>query len=134
MPDWKKNIRTFKPARIVEPVEYHPFGFTLNEPNHEKHFKINKEFVMAKKRDPRSEAAQKEAVRLLKRNTVNECAAYPYFVEEPGSTEVQILRGDTEEVIAIFDLRDCYRKREPLKGITKKFRKAIQPKRKKGKK
>lgn len=32
--------------------------------------------------------------------------------------------------MAIFDLKDCYRKRQPLKGITKKIRRVLQPQRK----
>jgi len=38
-----------------------------------------------------------------------------------------------EKVIAIADLRDLYRKREPLRGITKAVRGAVHP-RKRGKK
>lgn len=36
-----------------------------------------------------------------------------------------------DHVIAVFDIRDCVRKRAPLKGITKAIRKAIAPKGKK---
>lgn len=79
-----------------------------------------------KKYDPRSEAAQREACRLLKSGD-----AHRYFsLGETFTVHVAELNKDP---IAIFDLRDCYRKRQPLKGIKKAFNKAIAPKRKKAK-
>lgn len=40
-----------------------------------------------------------------------------------GGEDYEIYAEKDGEVIAIFDLRDCYRKRRPLKGIGKKLAK-----------
>jgi hypothetical protein len=84
--------------------------------------------MKAKKHDPKSEAAQREALR------------EPYhWVWQLDATEGVVRAYDRtfdskgrerDIVLAIFDLRDCYRKRAPLKGVTKALRKAIAPKRK----
>ncbi len=75
------------------------------------------------KRNPRSEVAQREAFK--NRKNVSLC-----IVHTEKTIEVHASSGTI--TYAIFDIRDCFRKRQPLTGITKKIRKAIQPK--KGKK
>ncbi|HXF28950.1 MAG TPA: hypothetical protein VN457_03805, partial [Chlamydiales bacterium] len=75
---------------------------------------------LKKKHDPRSEAAQRAAIKAYDAGI-----GWIGFSGTGPAPIVYILRGETE-VLAIFDLRDCYRKRQPLKGITKKLRKAIQ--------
>lgn len=77
----------------------------------------------AKKRNPRSEAAQREALKKLYYSSVR-------IAWLEGGEDYEIYIKEDEEVVAIFDLRDCYRKRKPLTGITKKLRSAIQPRRK----
>jgi len=47
------------------------------------------------------------------------------------TTKVVVAYEQTGRITAIFDLRDCYKKRAPLKGITKAVRRAVQPRRKK---
>ena len=42
-----------------------------------------------------------------------------------------IVRDNLDRTIAIFDLRQCYLQRAPLKGIKKALTKAIRPQRKK---
>lgn len=89
------------------------------------------------KHDLRSEAAQREAIRLAKESKVYFKDEKVYFKDESDgmhynhSPFVYALRTWSDELIAIFDLRDCYRKRAPLKGITKAVRKAVQPRKKK---
>lgn len=80
-----------------------------------------------KKRDPRSEAAMREAIR---RHIDKGDVIWDVCWSED-STFVTASTPNDREYIAIFDLRDCFRKRAPLKGIAKKMRKAIQPRRKK---
>lgn len=81
-----------------------------------------------KKHDPRSEAAQREVFK--------DREFFIWHTYHTKSTiEIHALGtlalGNPGQAVAIFDLRDCYRKRQPLKGITKAVRKAIQPNRKK---
>ncbi len=82
---------------------------------------------MTKKRkhDPRSEAAMREAIKLW----LKQDAELTVRHKQIGTCELEIEKNN--ETLAIFDLRDCYRKRQPLKGITKAVRKAVQPRRKK---
>lgn len=86
--------------------------------------------IRIKKHDPRSEAAQREVCKMIlqgddiywdRRDTL----LYAYH------SHTANLFG--KPPTAIFDLRDCFRKRLPLKGIKKAFNKAIAPKRQKGK-
>lgn len=79
-----------------------------------------------KKHDPRSEAAQREAIKQRKNLSFEPCS-YPDRIE----VQAIMFMNGAYETVAIFDLRDCYRKRSPLKGIKKAFNKAIAPKRKK---
>lgn len=73
-----------------------------------------------KKHNPRSEAAQREALR--------DPTRWQWQLDRVGGiVEVWDLSGLNDELIAVFNLRDCYRKRKPLKGIMKATRKAIQP-------
>ena len=92
-----------------------------------------KKQTKAKKRNPRSEAAQREAIRLW-----NKCCVI--LIPIPCTTQIKAeisslgsasTNRPYREIVAIFDLRDCYRKRAPIKCITKAVRKAIQPRRKK---
>lgn len=72
-----------------------------------------------KKRDPlRTEAAIRKAVTKFKRG---ECI----LGKLPGY-EVEFWDQLGSDPIAIADLRDLYRKRKPLKGVTKKLRKAVR--------
>jgi hypothetical protein len=82
---------------------------------------------LKRKRNPRSEAAMREAVRLLLKDE-----AKCWIKHGNGApTEVEISSGrEGAELLAIFDLRDCYRKRAPLTGVTKKLKAAIRSKRK----
>lgn len=81
----------------------------------------------SKKHNPRSEAAQRFAVKSFMAGDAfmeeNRAKLYP-------SVNIHVV-GGSNELLATFDLRDCYRKRAPLKGIKKAMTKAIQPKRKK---
>jgi hypothetical protein len=82
----------------------------------------------AKKVDPlRTEKAMREACSWLR--TGSACTHRAKF-----GTEITVRKmvngAPSAAPIAIFDLRDCYRLRAPLKGVTKAIRKAIQPKRK----
>lgn len=82
-----------------------------------------------KKKNIRSEAAMREALKLFVKNQASRGYGF-------GKNYSKVYFYDTTqnpELIAIFDLRDCYRKRSPLKGIKKALSKAIQPKRGKGK-
>lgn len=85
----------------------------------------------AKKHDPRSEAAQRAACKKLKNGRAH---IELWSDEAVGMYEIAISNTYLDKVLAIFDLRDCYRKRKPLTGIMKKVRKAVQPKRGRGKK
>lgn len=80
----------------------------------------NKLTKQARKHDPKSEAAMRRAIR--DRGGLE----WRLFIFQ----SVVQATGSDGELIAEFDLRDCYRKRAPLKGITKAMRKAVQPKRK----
>lgn len=79
-----------------------------------------------RKRSVRSEAAMREAMKHLRH------LHWDIFIG-PKTVRVEAYAEHDMRVqtVAVFDLRDCYRKRAPLKGITKKLRKAIQPKRSK---
>lgn len=81
-----------------------------------------------RKRNPRSEAAIKEAVKMLSEGRVH-CINGGYAENKKlKNYELQFyLDGDkvSSPPIAIIDLRDFYRKRAPLKGITKAVRKAV---------
>ncbi len=78
-----------------------------------------------KKHNPKSEAAQREAIRNKWDNL------WTVHATDETVEVVAYVRLDGEEVALVrFDLRDCYRKRAPLKGITKALRKVVQPKRK----
>ena len=77
---------------------------------------------MAKTHNHRSEVAQREACRLLRRGEATKSFA---CYEKPFEIHVYKDVGKKWEKVAIFDLRDCYRKRRPLKGVTKAMRKAI---------
>lgn len=77
-----------------------------------------------KKHDPRSEAAQRRLIKALKEGDVYTNRSFL------NAYTVQFIDAVNGELLAIFDLRDCYRKRQPLKGIKKAFNKAIAPKRK----
>ena len=85
-----------------------------------------------KKHDPRSEAAQREAIKKLKGGACvvphwsnTELNLKPFEIAITKDTDVD----EPVEVYAIFDLRDCFRKRSPLTGYMKSQRKAVQPKR-----
>lgn len=80
-----------------------------------------------KTKNPRSEAAQREAIR-------NRDSLFFDVTVGPRSVVVTAheLVSCSDEPVAVFDLRDTYRKRAALTGITKKIRKAIQPKAKRG--
>jgi hypothetical protein len=72
----------------------------------------------------RTEAAMRKAVRLYEKGLVS----FTWESSEDMRLEIEAYEVDTGNKIAIFDLRDCYQKRSPLKGITKAVRKAISPK------
>lgn len=91
--------------------------------------KNQKRIKKTKKHNPRSEAAQREAIKRLAEPGVD--LKWLAGGEDYEIYAIQALGGTQNEVIAIFDLRDCYRKRKPLTGITKTMRKVIQPRRKK---
>lgn len=82
------------------------------------------------KHNSKSEAAQRAAIGLLRKLT------WDIFVG-PNTVKVEAVRLVKNEygnligasTVAEFDLRDCYRKRAPLTGITKALRAAVQPKR-----
>lgn len=76
-----------------------------------------------KKRNPRSEAAMREAIK--NRNGL----IWRFYTNRPHPL-VKAMCSSTLKTVAEFDLRDCYRLRSPLKGIKKAMAKAIQPKRK----
>lgn len=85
------------------------------------------------KHNRRSEAAQREGCKALGNKTGYiayqiEIDEKPFYLQR---WELAVISTKGHGIIAIFDLRDCYRKRAPLKGINKAFKKAIQPKRKK---
>lgn len=74
----------------------------------------------------RTEKAMAEALRLVKSKRAF------IDVRAPSTYEVVVVMSDPiPHIIGYFDLRDCIRKRAPLKGINKAIRKAIVPKRKK---
>lgn len=78
---------------------------------------------MKKGKDPlRTEAAIKRALQSLRKGR-----AYRWHSNLKWY-EVGFKDRDTEEYIAIADLRDCHRKRAPIR--MKDLRKAIQPRRK----
>lgn len=70
----------------------------------------------------KTEAAQRRAIKLM-----NDGLAY--IAVSNAHSPILEVRADSK-TIALFDLRDCYRKRAPLKGIQKTMRKAVQPKKK----
>jgi len=72
------------------------------------------------KRNPRSEAAMREAAKLmgLVRRTWDMGLV---ISEKPFLLEYHAIG----RLIAIFDLRDCYRKRKPLKGVAKELKKVM---------
>lgn len=99
-----------------------------------KNGKYNKEYVSMKKSATNlyTEAALKNAATLLKEEKA-------YCIMGKGTWwQIDVFASDTGSLIAVFDLRDCYRKRAPLEGITKRFGQAVrqttQPVRKKKKK
>lgn len=69
----------------------------------------------------RTEAAQRRAIKLYQEG---EFRIVPQHL--PNTVELHALPRGSTETVAIFDIRDCYRKRKPLKGITKKLRKALR--------
>ena len=83
-----------------------------------------------RKRNPRSERAMKAAVE--NRRSYHWVLATGRgdhkFIEVYRSYSNWLTKHD-EPPIAIFDLRDCYRKRQPLTGITKRLRRAVRSKR-----
>lgn len=81
---------------------------------------MTKPKAKSKKWNPKSEAAMRKAIR-DRAGLEWQLFIFQSIVQATGSDG---------ELIAEFDLRDCYRKRQPLKGITKAMRKAVQPKRK----
>ncbi len=78
--------------------------------------------------NPRSEASQARAIR---RWAKNRHSVYP-IIDTSGETIcVRLYDSGKSDPLAEFDLRDCYRKRQPLTGIEKKLRATVQPKRRK---
>ena len=77
-----------------------------------------------RKRDPRSEASQRAALRRIKQGSA--------FRQLGDGEERHIVRvyetNAPGALLAIFDLRDCYRKRAPLKGIKKKLGEIVRGK------
>lgn len=94
-----------------------------------------KDLKTPKKRNLSSEAAQREAASMLRNNKAY--LAFSTFGQSSPLNRFQVacfryrVDGVVSELIAVFDLRDCFRKRKPLTGITKKLRSAIQPRRNK---
>lgn len=85
-----------------------------------------------RKQDPlRTEAAIKRAVKIWAASNVKfgKWCHLTTVADEPYCVAI----GDSTGRLAIADLRDLYRKRQPLKGITKAMRKMVQPKRGRGK-
>lgn len=85
----------------------------------------------ARKHNVRSEAAMRKAI---KKWTTEKPVCREHSLTDDGYPIVNFYDGfhiNEDKLIAIFDLRDCYRKRQPLKGITKAVRKAVQPRGKK---
>ena len=89
----------------------------------------------------RTEAAIRKAVRLYAYDDADIVERFGYIPTSEGligegyaanDYEILIVDIETLTLLAICDLRDLYRKRQPLTGINKTMRKAIQPKRKKG--
>lgn len=75
-----------------------------------------------KKRDPlRTEAALKKAIQQV--------AARKAVINLSMKAEhgLEFWSEDGETLIALADLRDLYRKRQPLRGITKAVRRAVHP-------
>lgn len=66
----------------------------------------------------KTEAAQRRAMKLLIQGK-----AYRTF----GNKDWEIKVYSPVRLIAVFDLRDCYQKRQPLSGISKRVRAAVQP-------
>lgn len=74
-----------------------------------------------KKRDPlRTEAAIKKAVKLW---AYGDLAIKDYGLK----SRWEIGFYQYGDLIAVADLRDLYRKRQPLRGITKAVRRAVHP-------
>lgn len=76
-----------------------------------------------KRKDPTSEASQAAACRLLVKRLA---AAQQMSI---GSTMIAVVDTFGTKVHAVFDLRDCYRLRKPLRGIkaaTKALKKATR--------
>lgn len=78
----------------------------------------------SKKRNPRSEAAMREAGKLM-RLVPKTWDMGLKVSREPFILEYHAIG----RLIAIFDLRDCYRKRKPLKGVAKELKKVMQRRR-----
>ena len=72
-------------------------------------------FTAKRKHNPKSEAAMREAIKNKTR--------YEWFLAI-FSESVQAWWNS--ELVAEFDLRDCYRKRRPLKGIGKAVSKLVR--------
>lgn len=81
------------------------------------------------KRDPlRTEAAIKKAVKRWAECNTTFNKGWCHLTttsDEPFCVTIS----DSSGPLAIADLRDLYRKRQPLRGITKAVRSAVQPKR-----
>lgn len=87
-----------------------------------------RESSMKKFKSPNSEAAQRWAI---KHRDILNWAGLAIMQNLEAEPTIYAWSEDGGDLVAIFDLRDCYRKRQPLKDITKKLRKAIAPRRKK---
>lgn len=89
---------------------------------------------MKKKHNPRSEAAQKNAIGKLGQPGISVNSpmnsGWASVNDKLKPTEIAIVDDYKDEdkwILAIFDIRDCYRKRQPLMGINKALKKAIRP-------
>ena len=78
------------------------------------------------KRDPlRTEAAIKRAVGAWNQGDAR-IKDYEHDNQLPEEFEMFFIDSYSREIIAVADLRDLYRKRKPLKGVTKKLRRAVR--------
>lgn len=74
-----------------------------------------------KKRNPRSEAAMREAYKLVRQGS----AILEVYHQDDPNEVTAYSRGDYS-CIAIFPLHMCFTKRAPLKGIGKKLTKLVR--------
>lgn len=74
-----------------------------------------------------SEASQKRALAMYLKDRRSHY--YAVYVDNDETMVLEFIRERDQKSVAIFDLRDCFRKRQPLKGVTKEVAKLMRKRR-----